>query len=239
MGKTYGRKEIRGTPVAVNRALNRGHVIAYSMIFGLAFGGIGGGLMQIYNIPSPVHNIHAVTTEAVEETDVVTTYGALTNMIFRTTNVPIWKSDISENFKLLDIQLNEDLQQFTYYLCNEYGIEYSLVIALIERESGFKSDAIGDGVNYGLMQIHKINHSWLSEELGITDFLEPYQNIQAGVYMLCELFKKYENTNQVLMAYNCGETGAKRLWDRGVFETDYTKNILVNSLKFHDEITYK
>lgn len=238
MPENYGRKEIRETkwiPLR-ERKVDYPTVMCISMGFGLLWGAVGGGIMQVYNIP-PSYAVSSVNVEEVEilEEDKVV-YGDLTNRIFRTVKSHIWESDTNENFKLLDIPLSEDLQKFTYYLCNEYGIEYSLVIALMERESKFDINAIGDGVNYGLMQIHTINHTWLSEELGIIDFLDPYQNVQAGIYMLCDLFKKYDNTDQVLMAYNSGESGAKRLFAKQIFSTDYTRNILENALKYYEEM---
>lgn len=219
-----------------------------SMSFGMIFGAIGGGIMQVYNVPpQTVYDI--ITTQSVENTvsgddirvdnSTVDTIYSETNMIFRTGLFPVWKTEISENFKLLNIPLDEDLQQFIYYLCSQYNVDYALVIALIEQESGFDIDAIGDGINYGLMQIHVINHEWLSNKLGITDYLDPYQNVQAGIYMLADLLGKYDNIEQVLMAYNSGETGAKRLWDNGVVTTNYSKDILQNTLKYSDELNYR
>ena len=76
------------------------------------------------------------------------------------------------------------------------------------------------------MQISSVNHGWLSDELGITDFLDLYSNVKAGLYILRNLFQKYETPEKVLMAYNMGENGAKVLWNQGIYGTDYTRLVL-------------
>lgn len=95
-------------------------------------------------------------------------------------------------------------------------------MGLMKHESGYDIDNISPTNDYGLMQINKCNHKWLSKHLGIDDFLNPYQNVLAGTYMLHDLFTRYEDTSLVLMAYNMGEDTAKRLWNNGITETGYT-----------------
>ena len=50
------------------------------------------------------------------------------------------------------------------------------------------------------------------------------------------LFEKYDDPAKVLMAYNLGETGAKNLWDRGIYNTSYTDKILNYANKFQEEL---
>ena len=130
------------------------------------------------------------------------------------------------DFQPIDCSLAVELQEFIYYLSYGYNIDFNFVMAVIEHESDYRADIISSTNDYGLMQINKCNHEWLSEALGITNFLDPYQNVMAGVYMLHNLFEKYEDAQMVLMAYNMGETGAKRLWDKGIYETKYSRAIL-------------
>lgn len=131
--------------------------------------------------------------------------------------------------RYLDVPLNEDLQDYIYTLCCAYNTDemYELVYAVIKRESQFDAAAISPTNDYGLMQINIGNHSWLSSELGIVDFLDPYENVHAGVYMLSSLIHKYDyNLPDALMAYNMGEKNARKLWGRGVHTTPYTEQIL-------------
>ena len=130
------------------------------------------------------------------------------------------------DFKPVDCSLDVEVQEFIYYLALGYNIDFNFVMAVIAHESDYRADIISSTNDYGLMQINKCNHEWLSEALGITDFLDPYQNVMAGVYMLHNLFEKYEDAPLVLMAYNMGESGAKRLWDKGIYETKYSRAII-------------
>lgn len=144
----------------------------------------------------------------------------------------IYEADISYSWErdndfvyLSEVPLSEDLQRFVYQLSAAYGIDYPLVLAIMERESQFDADTVSPTNDYGLMQINRVNHARLNKELGVTNFLEPYQNIKAGMFMLRSLFDKYEAVDTVLMAYNMGESGAKRLWNKGIFESRYSNFI--------------
>lgn len=126
----------------------------------------------------------------------------------------------------IPVTFGEDLQEFTYYLSAAYDIDYTLVLAIISKESAFMPDGISSTNDYGLMQINACNHEWLTEELGITDFIDPYENIKAGLFILRGLFEKYDSTSKVLMTYNMGENGASKLWEQGIFESNYSKDVL-------------
>lgn len=128
--------------------------------------------------------------------------------------------------RIYDIPLTEELQTFTFYLCEDYGADYEMVLALMDRESDYTASAISKTNDYGIMQINRINHEWLTEELGITDFLDPEQNIRCGVYILAELGEKYEDPHRVLMAYNMGERGAREYAAKGHASSSYSRYIM-------------
>jgi hypothetical protein len=130
-----------------------------------------------------------------------------------------------EGPEIYNVPLDDALQRYTYNLCVDYEIEeyYPLVLAVMWRESEFVPTIISKTNDYGLMQINKINHEWLSEKLGITDFLDEEQNIHAGVFMLSLYLHKYKDIDKALMAYNMGENGAKKRWDAGIYSTNYTR----------------
>ena len=109
-------------------------------------------------------------------------------------------------------------------------------MALIQHETNFEAGAISSTDDYGLMQINSVNHTYLAEELGITDFLDPYENVKAGMFILRKLFEKYDTPEKVLMAYNMGETGAARLWEQGIFEVNYSKEVLQKQAEYAAEI---
>lgn len=137
-----------------------------------------------------------------------------------------WVGSVAD-FHPIECDLDVDVQEFIYYLSASYEIDFQFIMAVIEHESNYQTDVISSTNDYGLMQINKCNHEWLSEALGITDFLDPYQNVQAGIYKFHLLFEKYgDDTAKVLMAYNMGENGAKKLWDRGIVESKYSRAIM-------------
>ena len=139
---------------------------------------------------------------------------------------PTWQSHLQ--FTPLDIPLDPEIQEFAFYLCHEYNVNFLLLMAVIKTESNYRADLISSSGDYGLLQINKINHGWIADNLKLTDMLDPYQNIRAGVYMLSDLFEKYGTTERVLMAYNLGESGANALWRGGVYETGYVRVVMEN-----------
>ena len=111
----------------------------------------------------------------------------------------------------------------------EYEIAPSLMIAIAQVESGCDPYAVSKTGDHGLMQINEINHDWLSEELGITDWYDARQNTEAACYMINWLRDNYDECEDVsccLMAYNMGVGNARKLWNRGIYESEYSKKVL-------------
>ena len=133
----------------------------------------------------------------------------------------------AEDVPYYDIPLSKELQLYTYTKCEDLGIGnyYELVLAMMWQESDFKPDTISKTNDYGIMQINICNHEWLSEELGITDFLDPYQNIDAGTHIIASLLLKYQDPHKALMAYNYGEAGAQSYWNRGTYTSSYSREV--------------
>lgn len=164
----------------------------------------------------------------------VVIFGRSDGKIFEAELPVNWKNKLT--FTPLDIPMDEGLQEFVFYLSAAYDMDFTFVMALIQQESGFQSDVVSATNDYGLMQINIQNHTYLKEQLGISDFLNPYDNIRAGMFILRNLFEKYETPEKVLMAYNMGETGASRLWEQEVFESKYSKSILQIQQEMNTEL---
>lgn len=108
------------------------------------------------------------------------------------------------------------------------GIEPKLIKAMIQKESQWNAGAMGDGgKSYGLMQIHKRFHTDRMARLGVTDLLDPVQNIKVGTDYLKELnaMSDGRGMNWLLMAYNMGPDQANKLWKKGTRSTAYTREI--------------
>ena len=173
------------------------------------------------------------TSEQVENKTLV--YGAYDDRTFTEEISLDWGAG-DLDFKPLDVKMDDDLQEFIYYISTGYNLDFTLIMAVIQHESSFNSSVISRTNDYGLMQINKINHEYITETLGITDFTDPYQNVRGGVFILRKLFERYEDTDMVLMAYNMGEDGAKRLWDQEIYETNYTTSILNIQQQFNEQL---
>lgn len=132
-----------------------------------------------------------------------------------------------------NIPLPFELQVTMQQACEKYGVPYALALAVAESESSFDLEA-DSGTCWGVMQIHPINYPRLRE-----NGIEPTEyegNITAGVFLLGELLEKYADTHKALMAYNCGETGAKRLWKEGYMTTKYSVKVVTLSEKWQEII---
>lgn len=122
---------------------------------------------------------------------------------------------LKQNYtRYYDIPLSKELQKYTYDLVHKYKttkfFNEKLIYAVIELESNFNPNIISSTNDYGLMQINITNHKWLSKKLGINNFLDAKDNINAGVFILHLLTRKYEykGIHYILTAYNRGENGA-------------------------------
>lgn len=128
----------------------------------------------------------------------------------------------------LDVPLDDNLQLHIFNTCEKYGIEPELVFGVIQKESTFRPNAMGDeGCSYGLMQVQKRCHEERMARLGCTNLLDPYQNITVGVDYLAELISTGNSIEWVLMAYNGGPGYANRNASRGVVST-YARTVLQN-----------
>lgn len=194
--------------------------VIVAIVSSMISGGVGYGIKAHITATDKGKDNHG-TVERVS--DEFTVYGAYDNT-FKDELSLDWKhGDL--DFQPLSVPMDEEQQEFVFYLCDGYNLEFSLVMAVIEHESYYQADVISKTNDYGLMQINKVNHEQLTEILGLTDFLDPYQNIRAGCFTLRKLFEKYQDADMVLMAYNMGENGANRLWENGVFSTSYTESV--------------
>lgn len=105
-----------------------------------------------------------------------------------------------------DVPLSEELQDYIREKCSEYKVPMELVIALIDKESSFRSDVVSTTNDYGFMQINQCNHEWLSSTLGVSNFLDPKENILCGIFIISgHLEKPMVMSNSLL----CGITAVR------------------------------
>ena len=136
-----------------------------------------------------------------------------------------------------DVPLEPDLQLFVIRICEDHHIEPSVVIAVMERESRFRADAVGDsGDALGLMQIQPKWHRERMDRLGVTDLLNSYQNVKVGIDFLAELLDRYNGDIEcALMAYNAGMSGARKYWfSKGIYSNAYSQAVMERSRFFRE-----
>ena len=145
--------------------------------------------------------------------------------------------EISKDAAAAGGQMPVIMQVYTYIVCQNYGVDYEMVFALIERESWCKWDAEGDdGDSVGYMQIQERWHKDRMERRGVTDLSNPFGNVRVGVDYLAELYEKTGNWMDTLAAYNYGLKGAqKHLWSEGIHEYAYNTGIMERAQQLKDE----
>ena len=100
------------------------------------------------------------------------------------------------------------------YFSDKYGIEENLVFAVIKAESGFNPNKVSEKGAAGLMQIMPETAGYIGERFFSGrkfDLFLPADNIEAGCFYIFYLSEKFENTTEILAAYNAGE-GNVKLW---------------------------
>lgn len=128
-----------------------------------------------------------------------------------------------------DIPLDENLQDYILEVCHDYGVNHLIVLGMIEKESTFGPNVIGDnGEAFGLMQVQPKWHQERMGRLGVTDISDPYQNVLVGVDYLAEMLSCDRGIAWALMAYNGGATYANELTDEGVISS-YVTDVFDNA----------
>lgn len=128
----------------------------------------------------------------------------------------------------------------------EFGVEPSLVAAVIRTESRFDPDAMSSQGAYGLMQLLPETASFVAERAGISgDYRDPETNIRIGTRYLSYLHSRYDGDERLaLAAYNSGEGRVDRWLSRGDFDVsrdipfaetrDYVLNVTESQRVYED-----
>ncbi len=96
----------------------------------------------------------------------------------------------------------------------QYGIESSLVYAIIKCESNFNADAISHAGAYGLMQITKDTYEWAAKrekdgEYTDKSLFDPDTNIRYGCAIYSIFQNEFGDPTICLAAYNAGRGRVK------------------------------
>lgn len=129
---------------------------------------------------------------------------------------------IEQGYYRDDIPLSYLEQDFLHAAADEFGIDYYIMVALIERETRF-NNIYGDGGNaYGYCQIWPKWWSGLMAEIGAEDLNEPQDNFRTAAAILAQHLERYGSMRDALTAYNTGRPG----------ESEYASEVLANAEKW-------
>lgn len=126
--------------------------------------------------------------------------------------------------------LKKDYRFYVEKYSAEYGLEEEFVYAVIKAESNFDENAISKSGALGLMQIIPSTAKWIAGEFdeyySKDRLLSAETNIKYGCFYLNYLFSKFKTMNEVICAYNAGETVVRGWLDE-------------NGLLIEDKIEYE
>lgn len=133
------------------------------------------------------------------------------------------------------VPLDYEMQDYIRELCDEYSVDMPLVLAIIGQESNYDASAIGDdGQSQGLMQIQRRWHNERMHKLGVTDLMNPAQNVTVGIDLLAELISEEKGWEWAVTAYNAGTEKADFNKNMGIL-SEYTESVMKLREDIEDE----
>lgn len=131
---------------------------------------------------------------------------------------------VSDQEYMLNIPLAYDLQEELYKASEEFGVDYYIMIALIEKESKFMN-VVGDGgKSYGFCQIQPQWWYGLMSDIGATDLKNPKDNFRTACAIIAQLTEKHQSIEGALVEYNQGKYYGR--------PTAYSKEIMENAERY-------
>src|SRR5688500_5329019 len=112
---------------------------------------------------------------------------------------------------LAPVAAGTDIRALAIAAAQRHGLDPNLVLAVVGVESAFQPGAVSHKGAQGLMQLMPAT----ARELGVTDPLDPAQNLDGGTRYLRQLVAMYGGgLGKALAAYNAGPGAVRR--HRGV-----------------------
>ena len=135
--------------------------------------------------------------------------------------------DIMNRFPNVD---KKKIIQIANAYSRRYGLDERLVQAVIQIESGFRSEAVSTAGAEGLMQIMPATQ----KHLGVSNSFDPHQNIEGGVKYLKRMIDRFGDLDLALAAYNAGPGNVEKY--RGIPPFRETQNYVRKVLALYNKL---
>lgn len=116
-----------------------------------------------------------------------------------------------------DIPLTYEDQDYLQTACDEFGVDYALMLGLIEKETGFCNSVGDNGDSEGYCQIQSYWWGDLMAEIGAKDLMVSFDNFRTACCILSRFMVGYDLTNSLTL-YNSGSTG----------NSEYARDVIEN-----------
>ena len=124
----------------------------------------------------------------------------LTNPTTRV-NAQIYTNTAQSTTQKVDYTSKDKIKELIFRASKKHGVDEKLVNAVVKQESGFNPNAKSKVGAMGLMQLMPAT----AKGLGVSNPMDPEQNIEGGVKYLKSMIDKYNgNIILALAAYNAG-----------------------------------
>ena len=142
---------------------------------------------------------------------------------------------IRGNFKLESEEIKSSLNKsklkhlliYINALCDEYGVDYEMVKAVIQTESSWNHKAVSTSGAIGLMQVLP-STAWDEFKTPKEDLFDPYVNVTVGIKYLAHLNQHFDDMDATLTAYSHGPTVTKKYSSRYIKNNFYVKRVYKN-----------
>ena len=154
-----------------------------------------------------------------------------TETIVHMVSDPIIRGNFELEAKEINSSLNKSkLKHLLIYvnaLCDDYGVNYEMVKAVIQTESSWDHKAVSKSGAIGLMQILP-STAWDEFKTPKEDLFDPYVNVTVGIKYLSHLNQHFDDMDATLTAYSHGPTVTKKYSSRYIKNNFYVKRVYKN-----------
>ena len=154
-----------------------------------------------------------------------------TETIVHMVNDPLIRGNFELESNEIKSSLNKSkLKHILIYinaLCDEYGVNYDMVKAVIQTESSWNHKAVSTSGAIGLMQILPTT---AMDEFNTPqkDLYDPYVNVTVGIKYLSHLNQHFDDIDATLTAYSHGPTITRKYSNSYIKNNFYVKRVHSN-----------